>query len=222
MKRYITFVLFAVSLNAQYTATTSHFMALPLDGDRPWRLSILGNFTGRPALEADLNLVRALGAGFDLGFGLHGGSLAEKSPGNGAGIVGLDLMIRYLRPVSSSLFLGAQLQGGYTYTGIGQMGYPPNYASAIPISFGIAFGGYLREAAALYIFPVAEFGQTMHNGDPVWKSGIGLRFTLGSVMEISERVRLAIEVRPALHDFTADSVWSSLGIDAGLGVLFDF
>lgn len=203
---------------SQYSATATHFVPLPLEAEMPWRISTLLNMANRPSLELELALVCQLGAGFEVGFGTHGGVLGNPT----AGSIGLDLMFRFLKYINSSMFLGIHTQAGYVYTGLGDVSVTPAYASALPVNLGLIYGGAIQEKIQLYFFPVVEFGQTMKGGDPVWKSGVGLRFTLGTAIDLSDTTHLILEMRPKVADLTDSSVFSTFGIDGGLGVLFEF
>lgn len=223
MTRLIKTVVSALCLAsfgyAQATVTSTNFIPVVLHEDISYRLSTAFAFTPRPSAELEFGYVHALGAGFDYGVGLHGGVQDLKC----SGILGLDLMIRFLRAVNEVSFLGWHGQVGYAYTGLGDPGVSINAGSAFPITTGLIIGGIVRDITQFYFFPAVEFGQTMNPGDTLWKSGIGLRFTLGSVISIGEKTHLFLETQPRIANFTSDqAALSTFSINATLGLLFDF
>lgn len=212
------FFLSGLSL-AQYTATSSHFIPIPLSEELPSRVSVNFSFEPTPSFEFETAYIYQLGSGFDVGTGLHGGVREIEN----YGILGLDLMFRFLKPVSEVVFLGVGAQVGYVYTGIGDVSVALNYASAIPITTGLIIGGVVRDLTRFYFSPAVEFGQTMNIGDPLWKSGIGLRFTMGAAVSLSDTTYLVIETRPRIKNLTGPSgALNTFTVDATLALLFDF
>ncbi len=83
-------------------------------------------------LQLELAVIKQIAAGFDMGFGIHGGLQSPYSMFFGddktgtAGfprgatrygmMIGLDLMARYMKFVTDSFYMGAQAQVGYTYS----------------------------------------------------------------------------------------------------------
>jgi hypothetical protein len=172
-----------------------------------------------PKFELETAYIYQLGIGFEVGFGLHGGVYGVEN----FGTLGLDLMFRFLKPVSEVVFLGVAVQAGYVYTGIGDVSLALNYASALPITAGLIIGGTVRDLTRLYFFPAVELGQTMNIADPLWKSGVGLRFTVGSAIPLSDTTYLVIETRPRIANFSGRlGALNTFTVDATLALLFDF
>ena len=218
-KLFLLACLLTGSLWAQASATSTHFVSVPVTADMPSRVSVNFAFTPSPSGEVEVAYVHQLGSGFDAGVGVHGGLLGIKN----YGILGTDLMFRFLSPINEAVFLGVQAQVGYVFTGIGSVALSESDANALPISTGIVIGGVVRDLTRFYFFPAAEFGQTQNPGDKFWKSGIGLRFTLGTAVSLSDTTYLVIETRPRIANLVgSDSALSTFTIDATLALLFDF
>jgi hypothetical protein len=218
-KLFLLVYLFTGALWAQASATSSHFVSVPVTVDMPSRASINFAFTPSPSGEVEVTYVHQLGSGFDTGIGLHAGLLGIKN----YGILGGDFLFRFLSPVNEVTFLGVQAQAGYVFTGLGNVPISDSDASALPITTGIVIGGVVRDLTRFYFFPAAEFGQTRNDGDKFWKSGIGLRFTLGTAVSLSDTTYLVIETRPRIANLVgSSSALSTFTIDAMLALLFDF
>ena len=216
---YLVFFVFTCAAFAQDFATSTHFVPIPLHPDAPSRVAVGFDFAPTPSFELEAGYIYQLGAGFDIGAGLHGGVMGLKN----YGILGLDVMFRFLKPLDETVFIGLQGQVGYVYTGIGNVSIALNAGSALPVTAGFVLGGVVRELSRFYFFPAVEFGQTMNAGDPLWKSGIGLRFTVGSAISLSDTTYLVIETRPRITNFVGSlSALNTFTIDATLGLLFDF
>ena len=215
------FFLVCFSAFAQNFSTSTHFVPIPLNNDYPSRVTVGLNMEPTPSsFELEVNYLYQLGPGADVGVGLHGGVLGQSGS---YGILGLDFMFRFLRPVNEAVFLGLQAQAGYVYTGIGNVSLAPNVPNAFPITVGLVLGGLVRDLTSFYFFPAVEFGQTANAGDTLWKSGIGLRFTLGTAVSLGDTTYLVLETRPRIPNLAGpDPALSTFSIDAMLGLLFDF
>lgn len=221
-KKILLFIFLASgSLWAQYSVTSTHFTPIQLSEEYPLRITSSMNMASGPNLELELGLLYHLGTAFDVGLGLHGG-IMDSSVSSVEGALGFDLMLRFLTNLSESSFGGLQTQFGYAYMGLGNSDVTLNDASAFPITLGLILGGTVQEVTKLYIFPAVELGQTRRVGDSLWKSGVGLRITFGTTVELSTGRYLLIEARPKIADFDSNPSFKTFSTDVGLGFLFDF
>ncbi|MEI6805337.1 MAG: hypothetical protein WCK49_02385 [Myxococcaceae bacterium] len=218
--RILVLLFFCCSTFSQ-SSTSTHFVPIPLSDDYPSRVSVGLNMEPTPSsFELEVNYLLQIGRSFDVGLGLHGGALGK----GGYGILGVDAMFHFLRPINEAVFMGIQAQVGYVYTGIGDVSLAPNVPNAFPITTGLIIGGVVRDLTRFYFFPAVEFGQTSNADDKLWKSGIGLRFTLGTAVSIGDTTYLVLETRPRIANLVDKdlSAFSTFSIDAMLGLLFDF
>lgn len=216
-----TFVLafFCFVAHAQYTATSTHFIPTPIDLD--WTDRILGGVGIQPSPSIDLEVayLYKIWDGFDIGIGLHGGVTGQNTTG---GILGTDVLMRYVRPLGRSFFTGIQGQIGLVYTGLGDVSKAINVGTAFPVTVGVVLGGTLRGSTQLYVFPALQLGQTMNAGDALWKSGIGLQLSLGTTIILNDLMRWVIEVTPEISNFTgAESAWKTVNVVGWMGLIFD-
>lgn len=219
MLRFLILALVSSFSYAQYSASSTYFVPTPIPLDLTDRISTGVGFDPAPNIELEIAYLYKVWDGFDLGLGLHGGVTGQTETG---GILGTDVLLRYVRLIGNSFFMGVQTQAGYTYTGLGSSS-TLNYSSAFPVTMGLVLGGIVHDAAQIYFFPAVELGQTMKDGDPLWKSGLGMRFTLGVSTTISDGVSLVIETKPVLSNLaTSGSVWKTFRIAAFMGLVFDF
>lgn len=218
-KIFLLVVLLSSAIWADPSATSTHFVSVPVSPDTPSRASVNFGFTPSPSGEIEVAYIHQLGSGFDAGVGVHGGLLGTKN----YGILGTDWMFRFLSPVNEAVFLGVQAQVGYVFTGIGSVALSESDANALPITTGLIVGGVVRDLTRFYFFPAAEFGQTQNPGDKFWKSGVGLRFTLGTAVSLSDTTYLVIETSPRIANLVGpSSAFSTFTINATLALLFDF
>lgn len=220
MLKFLLCLLAASFSYAQYSVTSTHFVPTPIHLDLSDRISGGVGFEVSPSVELEIAYLYKVWDGLDIGFGFHGGVTGRSSTG---GIVGTDIVLRFVRPVGATAFFGVQTQIGYVYTGIGDVSKAVNVGSAIPVTLGVVLGGSVRDITQLYFFPAVEFGQTDNGGDVLWKTGIGLRFTMGTAIEIADQVRLVIEMKPVISNFTGtESAWKTFRIGAFMGLMYDF
>ena len=217
----ILFLILVSSFSyAQDTATSTHFVPTPISLDLSDRISGGIGLEVSPSVELEIAYLYKVWDGLDIGVGLHGGVTGE---GNTGGILGADVVLRFVRQIGGSFFMGFQTQIGCVYTGLGDVSKAINAGGAFPVTLGLVLGGVLHESTQLYFFPALQFGQTMNDGDPLWKSGVGLQFSLGTAIEIVDSVRWVIEVTPEITNLTGhNSAWKSFNIAALMGLVFDF
>ncbi|MBH1988593.1 MAG: hypothetical protein I8H75_03855 [Myxococcaceae bacterium] len=205
-------------LSAQQSVTSVHFVPSLIDPDLSYRFSGGVALTSTPSFELQLAYVDQLGFGFHYGLGLHGGLQGLHN----SGILGFDIMIRFLHLMNEVSFMGWQGQIGYAYTGLGDSDVSAAFGSAFPITTGLVIGGIVRDITRFYFFPAVEFGQTANDNQSFWKSGIGLRLTLGSVISIGEKSHFYLETQPRFSRLNGDAVLSAFTVGFSMGFLFDF
>lgn len=219
LTRFVFVVVIAGALQAQQSVNSVKFVPSVMDPDLAYRLSSAIALTSVPSFELELAYVYELGSGFDYGLGLHGGVQGL----NNSGILGFDAMFRFLRLMNEVSFIGWQGQVGYVYTGLGDPNVTAAYGSAFPMTTGLVIGGIVRDITRFYFFPAVEFGQTANDSQSLWKSAIGLRLTLGSVISIGEKSHLYLETQPRFASFNGEkSALSTFTIGFSMGLLFDF
>jgi hypothetical protein len=172
-----------------------------------------------PALKSELEaaVLFKLGAGFDLGLGVHGGVASRDT----TGVLGADIVVRFFCD-RDFLFWGLQAQVGIADTAVFDPHTEPEFGYGIPVTVGAAFGGTLESGARIYVSPAVELGQTMQGGDVVWKSGVGLRATFGAAVPVADAIYLVIETRPSISKFDSSPLAHNFRLDSGLSALFGF
>lgn len=213
------FFVFGFGLSAAQTATSTRFSPLLLRLDQSARIQAGVSFQSTPSGELETSYVHKVWDGFDVGAGVHGGILGGPVA---SGILGADILLRFIRPVSENIFFGVQTQAGYTYSGIGDVSVAANAGSAFPVTLGLVLGGVIRESTQLYFFPAVDLGKSMNAGDPLWKTGIGLQFTLGTTIALKDDLFWVIETQPTLTNLTGtESAFQTFRVGVTLGLLFD-
>lgn len=217
MLRSLFFIFFAFGSWAQYSATVAHFSPIPINSDKLFRASTGLGFSPTPSTELEGAFLYHPSAGFDLGIGFHGGFADIPI----CGVVGAELMFRFLKDMTDSFFFGVQTQMGLTYTGLAST-TEPEYATAIPVTVTVILGGILQKKMRFYAAPAVELGQTMQGGDVAWKNGIGLKISLGLAVPLKPNFHFVAEIGPKLTQLNAETPFKTLNVDANLGFLFDF
>lgn len=204
--------------SAQDHSTTTHFTPVPIEAEKSFRVSGAFNMAPLRSGELEAGFVYRIGAGFDVGVGIHGG--ITKIPI--VGILGGGVLVRFLTNVQDVLFWGFQSEMGLTYSGIKDISIEPERAVTLPFTFNAIFGGTVLNDSKLYVSPAVELGQSMRGGDVVWRTGIGLRLSLGAVIPFKKEISMFIETRPVIADLGGVSPLETFNLDASLGLLFDF
>src|SRR3989338_7137700 len=126
----------------QYSATSTRFSPAPINFDLSNRIAASVILDSAPTVDFQTSYVYKIWDGFDVGLGLHGGMIGQDQLG---GVIGTDLMLRYVRPVTFDFFLGFQSQIGYTYTGMGNSALSKAEASSFPLTVGVVLGGIIQD-----------------------------------------------------------------------------
>jgi len=176
--------LFAFSASAE-------FVPVPTQEELPLRLflGVNENNVWSPAalhaLQGNASLVMGLGMGFDFGLMIHGGVGNDKGlfkAGNSAdGLIGGDVMLRYLTHATDLLFLGVQAQAGYSQN-LSATNLVPDGAN-IPVDAGLVVGLNFADVINIYAFPGFEFGRKTAAETAVWGSLIGLNVAAGMMID---------------------------------------
>ena len=216
---WLVFFFVSINVRADYSATSVRFSPLVLKLENKSRFQGGLNFQASPSAELGIAYVHKIYDGFDFGAGLHGGLLGSDVT---SGVLGIDLMFRYLRELNPQIFIGAQIEGGIVYSGLGDTSILVNYGFAAPFSSGLVLGGSFREGAQVYIYPSIEFGRVANAGDPLWKSGVGFQIAFGTVITTRENLSLYLETQPAVTNFTGNGpALKTFSIGLTIGMLYD-
>ena len=175
------------------TSTWAQFIPVPTLEESPLRLfvGVDDNNTWSPfalqQLQGNASAVMGLGMGFDFGINLHGGVGQDKglfTAGNAMqGLIGGDIMLRYLTNVTDFLYLGLQAQGGYMQN-LSMTPMTPNGAS-IPVDAGLVLGLTFADVVHLYANPAFEFGRKSPADEAKWfGSLIGLNIAAGLAIDM--------------------------------------
>ncbi|MEI6790215.1 MAG: hypothetical protein WCK42_03430 [Myxococcaceae bacterium] len=150
MLKFLLCLLAASFSYAQYSATSTHFVPTPIHLDLSDRISGGVGFEVPPSVELEIAYLYKVWDGLDIGFGFHGGVTGQSSTG---GITGTDIVLRFVRPVGATAFLGVQTQIGYVYTGIGDVSKAVNVGSAIPCNTRCGGRGSCARYYSTLFFP---------------------------------------------------------------------
>ncbi len=211
MKKNMSVLLSLISILFALSATAEgNFIPVPTVEEAPLRLfggidSNVGFDSFRlNHLQGAGSVVYGVGSGLDVGFALHGGVINNSGlfmTGNAAkGLVGADVMLRFLGNITDMFFMGLQATVGYS----NDMTFADlKLASSIPTAVGLAMGLSLADVVQLYVFPQFNFGgKTAAEQKPddiknavVWGSQIGMSAAIGAWVNMGG-TNLVIEARP--------------------------
>lgn len=202
----------------------AQFAPVPTLQNKPWRIfagateSLSFNAFRHTQAELKTSLVHQISPGFDAGVALHGGFGSSPSY---PGVLGIDLMGRYLEDWNSPLFGGFQVVAGYTYNGLGLSNRSIEVASTIPITMGPVFGVIASKDVRIYWFPALELGRKDYSKETTfWGNQIGCQAGLGTAIKLGGPLVLSLEIRPRMSwnlepasrqfsiDTTAALVWN--------------
>lgn len=221
MKKYLLLIVFLAN------SVLGQFIPVPMKESAPWRLfvgtheSTIWDPATITYLGGHASAIYALGKGFDVGANLQGGITNNaglfKNGNATQGVLAIDLMLRYLIPVTDFFFVGTQVKAGY-YQNLSSSPVVPN-GTEIPIEGGMVFGFPFANKYNLYLFPAIELGNKgVSDVGNVWGSLVGINMAVGFTVDLG-RTMLVLEVKPRIKDLCSicagGPIWSTVFL-AGL------
>lgn len=219
---FCALVLSVIAISASAVSN----IPVPISEDNPLRLggaaqtSFLFSPLAFQYLGADVGLAYAFGGGFEGGFSIRGGVTSDELFQTGHtnnGILGADVMLRYLGNLSDSFYMGLQGRVGYDYTfGMVDITAGSNITAAVGLPFGITFGG---QVISLYLMPEINFGQKDPNStDGVFGSLVGFGAAIGTYVCLGTP-KIYAQVKPKTLNIAATS--NNWAMDAEIGLAFE-